>query len=193
MCDSCLRLISLSSALALAATLSALPVSAQGPGRPPKQVAPKLDAVLPQLNASLVRVRTPTNLTGVRVADDLAVVFVPGSGAMPASFEVGWCGGWTPAQVESSDPAQRLVLLRLAGRREPAPKLTPADLPPGADFVVTAAGAGATLDIKTVWLEPDAPLDAPPGAAVFALDGRFLGLATETGPRRLLPGKAVLR
>ena len=194
MAASHLRLIcNVTSAIALPATLGALPVSAHGPGRPPKQVAPKLDAVLPLLNASVVRVRATNNLTGVRIADDLAVVLIPGNGPMPASFEVGLFGGWMPAQVERSDPAQRLVVLRLAGKREPAPKLAPADLPPGADFVVTAAGAGATLDIRTVWLEPDAPLEAPPGAAVFAVDGRFLGLATEAGPRRLLPAKAVLR
>jgi hypothetical protein len=198
-------------ASATACVIAAPAVHAQGPGNPPKRVAPTLDKVLPVLNRAVVRVRTPsesqlagsdasieaardgvatTELTGLRVAEDLALVTVPGSGALPASFDAGLFGAWMPARVAASDAAQRAVLLKLAGTREPAPALAAAALP-NAGFVVTAVSAGATLDIKTVWVSADAPLAAPAGAVVFDPEGRLLGVVPAAGGS-LTPGQAVL-
>ena len=208
------RLVLAVTAAALTATV-VLPSSgaAQGPGQPPKRIAPSLDAVLPKLNNSVVRVRTPseaqlagsdasleaardgvatTDLTGVRIREDLAVVAIPGSGPMPSSFDVGLFGAWLPAPVVGTDAARRLVLVRTPGKRESAPELAPAAATlPG--FVVMAAGKGATLDIRTVWLAPDEPVEMPAGAVVFGVDGRFLGLVHEAdGRRTLLPAEGLL-
>jgi hypothetical protein len=198
----------------LLAALAATTVpAAQGPGRPPKRIAPSLDAVLPHLNASVVRVRTPsetqlaksdasleaardgvatTHMTGLRVRDDLALILVPGTGALPSTYDVGLFDGWLPASVVASDPGRRLVLLHTSGRREPAPVLAPvATTAPG--FVVTAASVGPTLDIRTVWFAPPEPVDLPAHGVVFAIDGRLIGLAAEVeGRRAIVPAAEVL-
>jgi hypothetical protein len=203
-----------SGAVAMAAVAAIAPhVAGQGPGQPPKRIAPSLDAVLPKLNNSVVRVRTPseaqlagtdasleaardgvatTDLTGVRIREDLALVAIPGTGAMPTSFDVGLFGAWLPSPVVAADAERRLVVVRTSGRREPAPELAPARVKlPG--FVVMAASKGATLDIRTVWLAPDEPVDVAAGGAVFGVDGRFYGLVHEKDGRRiLLPGEGLL-
>jgi hypothetical protein len=94
--------------------------------------------------------------------------------------------------VVAIDANRRLVLVRTSGKREPAPELAPAAAKlPG--FVVMSASKGATLDIRTVWLAPDEPVDMPAGAAVFGVDGRFLGLVHEAGGRRvLLPAEGLV-
>jgi hypothetical protein len=59
--------------------------------------------------------------------------------------------------------------------------------------VVGAVSVGATLDIRTVWLEPGETIDLPAGAAVFALDGRFAGLTSAVdGGTIIIPGADVL-
>jgi hypothetical protein len=169
--------------------------AAQGPGQPPKRIAPKLDAVLPLLNASLVRVReagTEQALTGLRTADDQTLVWVPGTGPLPQQFEVGIFDTWSPATVLAAAPGDRYLLLRTAGHREPARRLDPALLEVPA-FVVAAAGAGKTLDVQTVWVDPREPITLAAGAAVFAMDGRLAGLVTEKdGRKALVPGTEVL-
>ena len=196
---------------AAALAIAAPAVHAQGPGNPPKRVAPTLDKVLPVLDRAVVRVRTPsesqlagsdasleaardgvatTELTGLRIAEDLALVTIPGTGALPASFDAGLFGAWMPARVAGSDAAQRVVLVRLAGKRGPAATLVATALP-NAGFVVTAVSVGATLDIKTVWVSADSPLAAPAGAIVFDPDGRLLGVVP-AGGGSLTPGQAIL-
>ncbi len=197
----------------LAALAATTAPGAQGPGRPPKRIAPSLDAVLPHLNASVVRVRAPSeaqvaksdasleaardgvatiDMTGLRVRDDLALVMVPGTGALPSTYDVGLFGGWLPAPVVASDTGRRLVLLQTSGRREPAPDLAPvATTAPG--FVVTAASVGPTLDIRTVWLAQGEPVELPAHGVVFAIDGRLVGLAAEVEGRRVIvPATEVL-
>lgn len=169
--------------------------SAQGPGQPPKRIAPKLDAVLPLLNASLVRVRPIASdraLTGLRITDDQTLVWVPGSGPLPQMYEAGVFDSWSPATVRATAPDDRYVLLRTTGHREPARRLDPTLLEEPA-FVVAAAGAGKTLDVQTVWVDPREPITLAPGAAVFTMDGRLAGIVTESGGRRTLePGTEVL-
>ena len=56
-----------------------------------------------------------------------------------------------------------------------------------------AVSVGPTLDIRTVWLEPGEKIDLPPGAAVFAGDGRFAGLTSAVdGGTIIIPGADVL-
>ena len=169
--------------------------AAQGPGQPPKRIAPKLDAVLPLLNASLVRVRpagTERALTGLRIADDQTLVWVPGTGPLPQQLETGVFDTWSPATVLAAAPGDRYLLLRTAGHREAARRLDPALLEAPA-FVVAAAGAGKTLDVQTVWVDPAEPITLAAGAAVFTMDGRLAGLVTERdGRTALVPGTEVL-
>jgi hypothetical protein len=202
--------------LAIAASLALPAASAsQGPGRPPARVAPSLDAVLPLLDKSVVRVRTPSeahlaasdasleaardgvatgDLTGLRLRDDLVVVPIPGTGALPTSFDAGVFGAWAPAPVVASDQAQRLVVVRVGARPGsgpvPAPKAAPAAVP---GFLVRAASAGATLDVKTVWVDALDGADVPAGALVFGVDGSFAGLgATRGGRQVILPAAGVV-
>ena len=177
------------SVLALAATLGALPASAQGPGRPPKQVAPKLDAVLPQLNAIVpLRSADGAHLAAVRTSPDHALAYVPGSGELPAGYEARIDNAWTRLNGSSPDAARRLVLVRVPAGSPKPPALTPKALPASAIFIVGAAGRGRDLDIQTVWLEPGGPIELPAGAVVFDADGGFLGLVTERdGRRAILP------
>lgn len=169
--------------------------AAQGPGQPPKRIAPKLDAVLPLLNASLVRVRpagTDRALTGLRIADDQTLVWVPESGPLPQQFETGVFDTWSPAVVLAAAPNDGYVLLRTAGHREKARRLDPAILEAPA-FVVAAAGAGKTLDVQTVWVDPREPITLAAGAAVFTMDGRLAGLVAEKdGGKALVTGTEVL-
>ena len=52
---------------------------------------------------------------------------------------------------------------------------------------------GTTFDIRTVWLEPGDKIDLPPGAAVWAVDGRFAGLTSAVdGGTIIIPGADVL-
>jgi hypothetical protein len=173
--------------VAAAVGLAASP-AAQGPGQPPKRIAPRLDAVLPLLNASLVRVRPAGSeqpLTGLRVTDEQTLVWVPGTGALPERFESGVFDTWSAAPVVATAAADRFVLLATTGHREAARRLEPAMLDEPA-FVVAAAGAGKTLDIETVWVDPREPVTLAAGAAVFTMDGRLAGLVTEAGGRRTL-------
>jgi hypothetical protein len=176
-----------------AALLGALRASAQGPGQPPKRIAPTLDAVLPLLNASLVRVRaagTDQALTGLRIADDQALIWVPGTAPVPKAFEAGVFDTWSPATIRSSEG--RFVLLRTSGHPEPARRLDPRTLAEPA-FVVAAAGAGKTLDVQTVWVDPQEPITLAAGAAVFTMDGGFAGLVMESGDRKaILAGPEVV-
>jgi hypothetical protein len=189
--------IRLVSGAALAAVLLAFapPLPAQGPGQPPKRIAPKLDAVLPLLNASLVRVRpagSDAALTGLRIRDDETLVWVPGTGALPQTYESGVFDTWSAATVRASAPVDRFVLLQTTGHREAARPLEPVLLKaPG--FVVAAAGAGKVLDVQTVWVDPAEPITLPAGAAVFTTDGKLAGVVTESsGKRTLIPGTEVL-
>jgi hypothetical protein len=165
-------------------------LAAQGPGRPPKVVAPSLDGVLPLLNTVVIRVRAgDTPLTGLRFRSDLAVVTVPGSAPLPAGYEAAEFDKWTAAPVLATDPERRMVLLRVPAGREM--RISPSDLPGTAGFVVGAASQGPTLDIRTVWVEPGQTPDVPPGAMLFAVNGYFLGVMT--GDKTLLPGIDTLR
>ena len=203
-------------ALAMAVALAGAPARAQEPAKDPakpvKQLSMSLDKVLPLLNAAVVRVRTPsegqvaagdatleaardgvatTNLTGIRVSNDLAIVSVPHVDPPPASYDVALFDGWLPARMVATDDGRRYALLRLSGQRAAAPKLAAAPMAPG--FVVAAVNVGQTLDIRTVWLEPGEKVDLPAGAAVFAADGRFAGLTAAVDGRTIIvPGADVL-
>jgi hypothetical protein len=165
----------------------------QGPGQPPKRIAPTLDTVLPLLNASLVRVRPVASeaaLTGLRITDDQALVWVPGTGPVPKTYETGVFDTWSPATVRSTEG--RFVLLRTTGHREAARRLDPTMLAEPA-FVVAAAGAGKTLDVQTVWVDPREPITLAAGAAVFTMDGELAGVVTESGGQKaILTGMEVL-
>lgn len=189
-----LRLIcNLTSAVALSATLSALPVSAQGPGRPPKQVAPKLDAVLPMLNAVVPLRSAGTHLAAVRVSAEHAVAYVPGRESLPPDYEARFDNAWARLNESAPDAARRLVLVRVPAGAVKAPALTAKPLPASAIFIVGAAGRERDLDIQTVWLEPGGSVDLPAGAVVFDTDGGFLGLAIERdGQRTIMPAADVL-
>ena len=195
MAASSFRLIcGLTSALAVLASLVVLPAAAQGPGRPPKRVAPKLDAVLPQLNA-IVQVRSGdgTHLAAVRVSQDHALAYVPGRGPVPVGYEVRMNNVWTRVSDFRVDTAPRLILVRLTKPAAKAPTPTAKPLSGSAGFIVGAAGRERDLDIQTVWLEPDGPVDLPAGAVVFDPDGSFLGLVTEReGQRAIMPAADVL-
>jgi hypothetical protein len=203
-------------ALAMAVVLPTAATWAQEPARDPakpvKRLTMSLDAVLPVLNTAVIRVRTPseaqvaagdatleaardgvaiTHLTGIRVSNDLAIVAVPDVEPPPASFDVALFDGWLPAPMVATDDARLYALLRISGRREPAPTLAAAPVAPG--FVVAAVSVGQTLDIRTMWLEPGEQVDLPAGAAVFASDGRFAGLtASVDGGTIIIPGADVL-
>jgi hypothetical protein len=206
-------------ALAMAAALAAAAARAQEPAQDPARdsrrvirLTPSLDAVLPLLNTAVVRVRTPseaqvaagdatleaarngvaiTHLTGIRVSNDLAIVSVPDVDPPPASYDVALFDGWLPAPLIATDDGRLYALLRLSGRREPAPALAAAPVAPG--FVVAAVSVGQTLDFPRVWLEPGEKVDLPAGAAVFAMDGRFAGLtAAVDGGTIIIPGAEVL-
>jgi hypothetical protein len=202
-------------AVALAGTPT--PVAAQDAGAQAadgrvKRLTMSLEKVLPLLNTAVVRVRTPsesqlaagdktleaardgvkvTHLTGIRVSDDLAIVAVPDVDPAPTSYDVNFYDGWLPAPVVATDESGLYALLQVSGRREVAPKLAAAPIAPG--FVVGAVSVGATLDIRTVWLEPGEKIDLPPGAAVWAVDGRFAGLTSAVdGGTIIIPGADVL-
>jgi hypothetical protein len=204
-------------ALAVSVTLAAaLPARAQEPAKDPAKPVTRLkmslDAVLPLLNTAVVRVRTPSeaqvaagdatleaarngvatiHLTGIRVSNDLAIVAVPDVDPAPSSYDIALFDGWLPGTVVATDDARLYALLRISGRREPAPTLAAAPLTPG--FVVYAVSVGQTFDIKTMWLEPGEKADLPAGAAVFATDGRFAGLtAAVDGGTIIIPGADVL-
>jgi hypothetical protein len=200
--------------LTMAFALAAVPARAQEPARDPAKVTlpMSLDAVLPLLNTAVVRVRTPsesqvaagdatleaarngvatTHLTGIRVGDDLAIVAIPDVDPAPSSYDVALFDGWLPSAIVATDDAHLYALLRLSGRREAAPALAAAPLAPG--FVVAAVSVGQKLDIRTPWLEPGEKIDLPPGAAVWAVDGRFAGLtAAVDGGTIIIPGADVL-
>jgi hypothetical protein len=188
------RLCGSIAALAIAASLVALPLAAQGPGRPPKQVAPKLDAVLPQLNA-IVRVRAAdgAQLAAVRVSADHALAYVPGPRPVPASYEARVDNAWARVSDYRFDTVPRLVLVRVPMGSAESPRLTARPLPASAGFIVGAAGREGDLDIQTVWLEPGGPIELPAGAVVFDAEGGFLGLVTERGGQRaIMPAADVL-
>jgi len=205
--------------LAMALALAAVPARAQEPAQNPakdpakvKRLTMSLEAVLPLLNTAVVRVRTPseaqvagadatleaardgvaiTHLTGIRVSNDLAIVSVPDIVPTPSTYDVALFDGWLPAALVATDDSRLYALLRLSGQRAAAPTLTAAPLAPG--FVVAAVSVGQTLDIRTVWLEPGEKVELPPGAAVFATDGRFAGLtAAADGGTIFIPGADVL-
>jgi hypothetical protein len=192
---------------------SATPAGAQdAPTRPTTRLSMSLDKVLPLLNTAVVRVRTPsesqpaaggatakaapdgvktTHLTGIRISDDLAIVSVPDVDPAPTSYDVALYDRWLPAPVVATDESRLYALLRVSGRRDAAPKLDPAPIAPG--WVVGAVSVGATLDIPRVWLEPGDKIDLPPGAAVWAVDGRFAGLTSAVdGGTIIIPGADVL-
>jgi hypothetical protein len=125
------------------------------------------------------------------VRDDLAIVSVPDADPAPASYDVALFDGWLPAPMVATDDARLYAVLRLSGQREAAPALTAAPLTPG--WVVAAVSVGKRLDIQKVWLEPGEKVDLPPGAVVFASDGRFAGLtAAVDGGTIIIPGADVL-
>jgi hypothetical protein len=203
----------LAAAVAVVLAGRAAPAVAQdAPARRPTRVTMSFDKVLPLLNTAVVRVRTPsesqlgaadatleaardgvktTHLTGIRVSDDLAIVSVPDVDPAPTSYDVGLYDGWLPAPVVATDEGRLYALLRVSGRPEPAPAVAAAPVTPG--FVVGAVSVGATLDIRPVWLEPGEKIDLPPGATVWAVDGRFAGLtAAVDGGTIIIPGADVL-
>ena len=191
---------------------SALPATAQDTGRQPIRLTMSLDKILPVLNAAVVRVRTPgesqpaagekttgaardgvkvTHLTGIRVSDDLAIVSVPDVEPAPTSYDVALYNGWLPAPVVATDESGLYALLRVSGRREPAPKLAAAPVAPG--YVLGAVSVGPELEMPRVWLEPGETIALPPGAAVWAVDGRFAGLSTAVdGGTIIVPGADIL-
>ena len=195
-------------ALAMAVALAGAPARAQeptkDPAKPVKRLTMSLEKVLPLLNASVVRVRTPsegqvaardgvatTHLTGLRVSNDLVIVAVPNIDPQPASYDVALFDGWLPARMVATDDAHLYALLQLPGQRAAAPKLAAAPVAPG--FFLAAVSVGQTLDIRTKWLEPGERVDLPAGAAVFATDGRFAGLtAVVDGGTIIVPGADVL-
>lgn len=210
-------------AVVVAGTLAGSPSFAGAQDTPGRQATTrltmKLDKVLPLLNTAVVRVRTPgdaqpatgdapaaaargaatvTHLTGIRVSDDLAIVLVPDVDPAPTSYDVALYDGWLPAPVVAKDDSGLYALLRVAGRPEPAPTLAAAPIAPG--FVVGAVSVEdklqpglAKLDIRTPWLEPGETIDLPPGAAVWAVDGRFAGLSSAVdGGTIIIPGADVL-
>ena len=189
-------------ALATAASVAVAPhpVQAQETSRQPTRLTMSLEKVLPLLNTAVVRVRIPgasaegakvTHLTGIRVTNDLAIVAVPDVDPAPTSYEVALFDGWLPAPVVGTDANHLYALLQVSGRREAAPKMDAAAVAPG--FVVGAVSVGPTMDIKSVWLEPGEKIDLPPGAAVFAVDGRFAGLTSAVdGGTIIIPGADVL-
>lgn len=200
-------------ALAVVLAGSAAPAVAQdAPTRRPIRLTMNLDKVLPLLNSAVVRVRTPsesqlaagdatleaardgvktTHLTGIRVSDDLAIVSVPDVDPVPTSYDVALYDGWLPAPVVATDESGLYALLRVSGRRGAAPQVEAAPVAPG--FVVGAVSVGATLDIRKPWLEPGETIDLPPGAAVWAVDGRFAGLTSAVdGGTIIIPGADVL-
>jgi hypothetical protein len=202
-------------AVAVASALagSPSPASAQdAPGRQPTRLTMSLEKVLPLLNTAVVRVRTPgeaqsatgdapagaardaakvTHLTGIRISDDLAIVSVPDVDPAPTSYDVALYDGWLPAPVVAKDDSGLYALLRVSGRREPAPTLAAAPIAPG--FVVGAVSVGGRLTFAFPWLEPGETIDLPPGAAVWAVDGRFAGLSSAVdGGTIIIPGADVL-
>lgn len=185
---------------------------AQDPGRRPTRLTMSLDKVLPLLNTAVVKVRTPsesqlaagdktleaardgvkmTHLTGIRVSDELAIVAVPDVDPAPTSYDVALYDGWLPAPVVATDDRGLYALLRVSGRRDAAPKLDPAPIAPG--WVVGAVSVAGKLEIPRVWLEPGDKIDLPPGATVWATDGRFAGLTSAVdGGTIIIPGADVL-
>jgi hypothetical protein len=165
-------------------------VSAQGPGREPKRVAPSLDAVLPQLNSAVVRLRSgATPVTGIRVQSDLAVVMLPVDAPAPDRYSAAVFDNWTAAPIVARDADRSMVLVRVPPAAA-APALKSAALPATAGFVVGAANLGPNLDIRTVWVEPGETPAVAPGAAVFAVDGAFLGVLQG---RSLVPAADILK
>jgi hypothetical protein len=191
---------------------SAAPAGAQdAPTRQPTRLTVSYDRVLPLLNTAVVRVRTPsetlaksdaplvaardgvavTHLTGIRVSDDLAIVSVPDVDPVPTTYDVALYDGWLPAPVVAKDDSGLYALLRVSGRREPAPTLAAAPIAPG--FVVGAVSVGGKLEISTPWLEPGETILLPPGAVVWAVDGRLAGLSSAVdGGTIIIPGADVL-
>ncbi len=196
---------------------AAAPAHAQGSDARRKRLTMSYEKVLPLLNTAVLRVRTPgesqatagdatagnatadaardaatvTHLTGIRIAEDLAIVGVPDVDPAPTSYDVALYDGWLPAPVVATDESRLYALLRVSGRPEPAPAIEAAPVAPG--FVVGAVSIGATLDIRSVWLEPGEKIDLPAGAAVFAVDGRFAGLTSAVdGGTIIVPGADVL-
>jgi hypothetical protein len=194
------RLVVAALATAVAVAVAPQSVGAQDGPKPLKRLTMSLDKVLPLLNTAVLRVRTPgetsdgvktTHLTGIRVSNDLVIVSVPDVDPAPTSYGVQLYDGWQPAPVVATDESGLYALLQVGERREAAPTLTPAPVAPG--FVVGAVSAGQILDIRQVWLEPGEKVDLPPGAAVFAVDGRFAGLTSAVdGGTIIVPGADVL-
>ncbi len=119
------------------------------------------------------------------------IVSVPDVDPAPTSYGVALYDGWLPAPVVARDESGLYAMLQVSGRREAAPTIAAAPIAPG--FVVGAVSVGPTLDIRTVWLEPGEKIDLPPGAAVFARDGRFAGLTSAVdGGTIIIPGADVL-
>jgi hypothetical protein len=196
----------------VAAQQAPAPGAAQGTDGRVTRLKMSLDKVLPLLNTAVVHVRTPsesqlaagdktlesardgvkvTHLTGLRVSDDLAIVSVPDVTPAPTSYDVALYDGWLPAAVVATDETGLYALLQVSGRRDAAPKIDAAPITPG--FVVGAVSVGTTFDIRTVWLEPGDKIDLPPGAAVWAVDGRFAGLTSAVdGGTIIIPGADVL-
>ena len=192
--------------------VAAQDAGAQGADGRVRRLPMSLDKVLPLLNTAVVHVRTPsesqlaagdktleaardgvkvTHLTGIRVTDGLAIVSVPDVDPAPTSYDVALYDGWLPAPVVATDESGLYALLQVSGRREAAPTLAAAPITPG--FVVGAVSVGTTFDIRTVWLEPGDKIDLPPGAAVWAVDGRFAGLSTAADSGTIIiPGADVL-
>ncbi|MET0271596.1 MAG: hypothetical protein ABW360_01255 [Phenylobacterium sp.] len=205
-------------ATAVALGAAPTPAHAQDAPKPLTRIPMSLEKVLPLLNTAVVKVRTPsgshpgkadappagaknaaagkdgakvTHLTGIRVGEDLAIVSVPDVDPAPTSYDVALYDGWLAASVVATDESGLYALLRISGRPEAAPKLAAAPITPG--FVVGAVCVGTTLDIRTVWLEPGEKIDLPPGAAVWAVDGRFAGLTSAVdGGTIIIPGADVL-
>jgi hypothetical protein len=189
-------------ALAAAVAVAVAPhaVHAQDAPKPVTRLTMDLKAVLPMLNTAVMRVRTPgeasdakmTHLTGIRVGNDLVIVSVPDIDPAPTSYSVGVYDRWVPAPVAAKDESGLYALLQVGDLPGAAPTLIPAPVAPG--FVVGAVSTGPILDIRQVWREPGEKIvDLPPGAAVFAVDGRFAGLTSAVdGGTIIIPGADVL-
>jgi hypothetical protein len=213
-----LSFLTFAQATAVAVTLAGTfaPVAAQVSAQPAAgrvtRLTMSLEKILPLLNTAVVHVRTPsesqlaagdktleaardgvkvTHLTGIRVSDDLAIVSVPDVDPAPTSYDVALYDGWLPAPVVATDESGLYALLQVSGRREAAPKITAAPITPG--FVLGAVSVGTTFDMRKAWLEPGDKIDLPPGAAVWAVDGRFAGLTSAVdGGTIIIPGADVL-
>ncbi len=143
---------------------------------------------------------------GIRVRDDVAVTHLPAD----AHVE-GVVGAPGAGSVVGHDPVRELALVQIPA--QPAPVLTlreGASPLPAPGYVALASAAAGGVALQPVFVsrsdaQPDPRWDAPlltlgpgaraePGAPVFSLDGRLVGLTTSaaSGAPLLIPSDALM-